>query len=211
MLSAKHRAAEEAHPRCFVKATVRASRVLQRFQEEEALTVSERHARLGMAKPTFWRTVLTFQHIGILDHRGDGSAVLWPMFISPARLVPWRRGMATGARPHIDALFTPRGHCVNLATFNRADALYIDSSDIGGNVRTVAVIGAGEPLHATAVGKAMLAELDDDEVKAFLGSAPLRAISSETITPRAQLSGELDKVRGDEYGVDDGECAIGAP
>lgn len=192
-----------------VNSIIRAARVVERFQDHESLTLAELSARLDMPKPTVFRTVLTLQHVGLLERRDNGAYVLGPMFISSARLV-LRRGIAAAARPHIEALFHSTGHCVNLATLNGGDALYIDSIDSGEGLRMVSVVGAREPLHATAVGKAMLAELSDDEVRALIDAGPLRALTPRTITSPAALFAELETVRGRGYAVDDGECAVGA-
>jgi DNA-binding IclR family transcriptional regulator len=71
-------------------------------------------------------------------------------------------------------------------------------------------------LHNTAAGKAILAELDRDEVEAILDHWGLPRESRETITDRNQLFDVLDKYEPQGYAVVDEEfapglVAIGAP
>jgi DNA-binding IclR family transcriptional regulator len=64
------------------------------------------------------------------------------------------------------------------------------------------------PAHATALGKALLAVRDDDEVHRLL-RPPLRALTSRTLTDPEALVANLDHTRERGYAVDEGEAADG--
>jgi DNA-binding IclR family transcriptional regulator len=70
-------------------------------------------------------------------------------------------------------------------------------------------VGERVPLHASSVGKALLAWQETPVLQASLLNMELRRSSPRTITTRAQLLAELSKVRNQGYAIDDEECRIG--
>jgi DNA-binding IclR family transcriptional regulator len=76
--------------------------------------------------------------------------------------------------------------------------------------------GVYHPMHQTAAGKAILAELPDDEVHRIVNEWGLPAETDRTTTDKQELLAELDEVREQNYAVNDGELvegmtAVGAP
>jgi DNA-binding IclR family transcriptional regulator len=76
--------------------------------------------------------------------------------------------------------------------------------------------GTETHLHTTALGKVLLAELPDSEIKNLLGSQPYERLTPKTQTRCAPLLAELHAVREKGYAVSDeenlaGVYAIGAP
>lgn len=64
-------------------------------------------------------------------------------------------------------------------------------------------------LHNTAIGKAILASMDDDEVRDLLGPGPLRAITSKTITDPEVVIAQLAEVRRNGYAIVEDENILG--
>jgi IclR family acetate operon transcriptional repressor len=70
-------------------------------------------------------------------------------------------------------------------------------------------LGARAPLHASGVGKAMLAALDADAAAALPGREPLTRYTDHTITDREALQAELAASRARGFAIDDEEHALG--
>ena len=72
---------------------------------------------------------------------------------------------------------------------------------IQSNSRVVIRAAPGEtmPLHATALGKALLIGLDEDEIVALLGNAPLEQLTQRTLTDTGKLVAQLRTARGLGY------------
>jgi DNA-binding IclR family transcriptional regulator len=64
-------------------------------------------------------------------------------------------------------------------------------------------------LHTTTLGKALLADLDDAQIKALLGAQPYRRLTPKTKTRLAPLLTELHAVRANGYAVSDEENLLG--
>jgi DNA-binding IclR family transcriptional regulator len=74
--------------------------------------------------------------------------------------------------------------------------------------RQMPEVGIVIPVHASALGKAMLAFLPDDADR-VLAAAPLRSMTGETVTSPDALRAELDDVRATGIGVEQDEAVIG--
>ncbi len=69
--------------------------------------------------------------------------------------------------------------------------------------------GSQTYLHSTAMGKALLAEMPDDEVRALLGERPLPRLTAHTRISLQQLLGDLAEVRRVGYATSEEENSAG--
>jgi DNA-binding IclR family transcriptional regulator len=98
----------------------------------------------------------------------------------------------------------------NMVLLNRSEAVYIDQ--IQAENRTIQMftqLGVGVPLYCSAVGKAMLAFMPDDEVEKRIGSDPLQSYTANTIINRLKFREELLLTRQRGYAVDNEEREMG--
>jgi DNA-binding IclR family transcriptional regulator len=70
-------------------------------------------------------------------------------------------------------------------------------------------LGSGEPLHCTAVGKALLVDYTHAELADLYGSEKLERYTPQTITTLDELDAELARVRRLGYAFDDEELHPG--
>lgn len=66
-------------------------------------------------------------------------------------------------------------------------------------------IGLSKPLYCSAMGKAVLAEMSEDEVAVYLNRVELKAITKTTITDHDTLLEQLQDVKRNGFAVDDSE------
>ena len=102
---------------------------------------------------------------------------------------------------------------VDLAVLSGNAATFIDQVAKPQRLQAVSAIGVSFPLHASANGKAILAELPDTEVRRLIG-ARLASLTPHTITTPKGLLAEIHKVRESKLAWDleehdIGICAIG--
>lgn len=71
-------------------------------------------------------------------------------------------------------------------------------------------VGVRAYVHTSALGKAILAELDDEEVDRIIDDAGLPSRTPASITDRSQLHRELSKIRRQGFAESDEENYIGA-
>lgn len=86
------------------------------------------------------------------------------------------------------------------------DILYIDKVESTQSIRMASRVGVRMPLHATAMGKAMLACLSPEEVKSLYAGKPLTALTPGTVTDLSLLQKQLEGVRAAGFAVEAQEC-----
>jgi IclR family acetate operon transcriptional repressor len=193
-----------------IRAVTRAISVLAAFEDVEDLSLADLAERTRLPKPTVFRLALTLENSGLLSRSAEGHLFsLGPRLVSIARLV-LDRGLSATARPLMEALHRRFGHTVNLSVLDGSEMLFLDVIESRASLRMVAGIGAREPMHATAAGKAVAAELEADEFDALLGHRSLHALTPHTITSRTQLQAQLHEIRDRGYSTDLGEFRVGA-
>ena len=119
------------------------------------------------------------------------------------------------APPHLRALADQTRETVNLAVVDGDQVVYIAKEEGTLAVKMSAQLGSRRPLHCTALGKAYLAALPRQELEARLAGLELTRFTTNTITDKAALAAELDRVRRRGWAVDreeveDGVLCLGA-
>jgi DNA-binding IclR family transcriptional regulator len=110
--------------------------------------------------------------------------------------------------PALDRLSADTDETVQQARLDGDEVVYLAKRDSTHPVRLMSSLGSRLPAHATALGKALLAARDDDELHKLL-DPPLRSLTARTITTWEALRAELEVTRDRGYAVDDGETADG--
>ncbi len=99
----------------------------------------------------------------------------------------------------LEELRAQTGHTVSMATINGTHALYTHRLHAHGPGQYVADLdhgtGAHIPLHATAIGKALLASLSQTEQKALIALLTLEQEGPNTIKTKKHLVEELNEIR----------------
>ena len=74
------------------------------------------------------------------------------------------------AKPYLDRLQRELGETVFFCALDDGQVLYLEKIESQQSVRTACMVGSRAPVHCTAVGKAMLAELTQAEVNDIVAS-----------------------------------------
>lgn len=101
----------------------------------------------------------------------------------------------------LDTLSAEFGETVHLGRLDGPNVVYIAKRESVHPLRLFSSIGRHLPAHATALGKALLAGLDDTAVEGLL-SWPLPALTGRTLTTSEQLRAELADIRRRGYATD---------
>ncbi|WP_432042997.1 IclR family transcriptional regulator [Streptomyces cadmiisoli] len=103
-----------------------------------------------------------------------------------------------------------REETLQLATLEGADVVYLAVHEGSVLIRPTSKAGARLPATCTALGKAMLAGIPEDEVRALLaGREPFEARTSWSLTTLDAVLTELCRARTVGYAIDDQETAEG--
>lgn len=136
--------------------------------------------RTGLPKTTLHRSCWKLVELGMLEHRPDGFRVGTKMYALGC-MNPELRRLRVQAMPYMHELVAATGLVVNLAVLSDRRALLVE--EVFGAVAPPMpkMMGARMPLHATAIGKALLLGRDAAEIDAAIGTGLLRPYTKYTI------------------------------
>src|SRR5690625_905116 len=119
------------------------------------------------------------------------------------------RQLRDTARPFVQDMYSLTGHTSQLAIRDGASSLYIDRVYGPRRVPRASRVGGRLPLHATAVGKAILAFSEPWVAEAYL-RRDLEALTPRTKTNPNVLAAELETIRKNGYATTLDEVRVGA-
>lgn len=114
------------------------------------------------------------------------------------------------AEPIMRHLTQQTGLTCHLAVLDGPDAVYVEKVEPEGFIRMDTWVGRRMRVHATSVGKAIVAYVPQDRVEDIMTKCGMEKRTPKTITTLPRLLKELEKVRAQGYAVDDEENNLGA-
>lgn len=123
-------------------------------------------------------------------------------------LAPVQTSLRDAASPFLHDIYAATLATVHLAVRDRDQVLYLERLAGRASVPVVSNVGSTLPMHATGVGKVLLAYAPDDVVRRALGS--LSRLTPHTITDPRVLDEQLVRVRRNGYATTVEEMTLGA-
>ncbi|HTB53648.1 MAG TPA: IclR family transcriptional regulator [Trebonia sp.] len=187
------------------QAVDRAARLLSEVvHASDPVTFTELTAATGLARSTTSRLLLALERNHLIRRDDHGRFLPGEMFVSFA----WRGGADTSlvavAQPFLDRLAKGTGETINLGVASGTSVEQIAQVDCAYLIGGTNWVGLSVPLHASALGKVLLAY-----GAAQLPKGPLQRCTDRTITAESSLRAELATVRARGYAVTDEELEPG--
>jgi IclR family acetate operon transcriptional repressor len=198
-----------------VEAVIKALDVLEAFRDSEELTLTEISQRVGLNVSRTFRLLHTLAERGYVERSSDGGRYLLGVKLFE-RAACLRKGLRQTALPFMNQLLLKFNETVNLGIPDKEEILYIEILESSHPFRMAAAVGTRSPFHSTALGKAIMAHLSEDQLKALLTPKRLVKLTERTITDPKELNESLQVVYQEGYAIDDeetepGAACIGAP
>lgn len=167
-------------------------------------TLTELAAELDMAKATVHNHVTTLQELGYVVREGDRYHVSLK-FLKLGNIARNRQQFYAYAKQEADATMEETNERCLVMGVEDDRGVYIYETKGMQGIKTDSKVGNEVDLHCTAVGKAYLAEFDDDVVRQKVTQTGLPQFTDETITDIDKFLEELEKIRERGYAVNDEE------
>ncbi|GAA4703737.1 IclR family transcriptional regulator [Nocardioides conyzicola] len=189
--------------------TSRALALLGAFDEHHRrLTLTELAERAELPTPTAHRLVGELVAWGALTRTSTGTYAVGRRLWDLGLLAPVQTGLRELASPYLHDLYGATFATVHLAVRDETEVLYVDRLAGHASVPVVSSIGSRLPLHATGVGKVLLAHAPADVQQRVLADLP--RITPYTITQPGLLRRQLGRVVRDGYATTTEEMSLGA-
>lgn len=171
------------------------------------VTLSRLAAEADLPLPTIHRLVRTLVDLGYVRQEPSRQYALGPRLIRLGETSS--RMLQTWARPHLLGLVEATGESANLAMLDGDRVVYVGQVPSRQSMRMFTEVGRRVHPHCTAVGKAILAGADPEEVRALVRRTGMPAQTEHTITDPDRFAAALAAVREQGYAVDDEEQELG--
>ncbi|QBI55191.1 IclR family transcriptional regulator [Streptomonospora litoralis] len=182
----------------------RALRILVELASGPA-TISELGRRLDVHRTTSLRLLRTLEQERFVRRTADGRYRIGPRMTSLAQAALEGLDVRAAASTHLHDLGAACGHTVHLAAPEDGSMVYLDKVESRHAVRMYSRIGAPAPMHATGVGKTVLADLSESERDRLLGDPPYPRCTPNTRTTRSGLAADLAETAERGWALDDFE------
>ena len=155
----------------------------------------------GLPVATAARLLATLSDEGFVDRTADGAG--WTIGLPLVRLAQAAdpdRALVAVARPVLEELAADAGESAALAVPRPGPAMdVIAQADAPGLLGASDWVGRRFPLHASAPGKLVLAELDDSQLTQWVEHVHPQRFAPQTITTVRGLRAELATIRAQGY------------
>jgi IclR family pca regulon transcriptional regulator len=189
--------------------------ILAAFRSGQPLLgVSDLARGVGLSRSTAHRYISTLATLGYLQQDPSTKKYrLGPRVLDLGFSAINSMDLREVAAPHLQALSDETGHTVNMAVLDGADIVYIErcrtvrqgQREIDLNLH----VGSRLPAYCTSLGKVLLANLPEEQLREALRQVRFEQRGPNTLTVRGALLAELARVRSSELAVNNEELAYG--
>lgn len=187
------------------KSAERTINVLDFFaQAKRPLTLGEIGKHLELPKSSCFDLVYTLVQCGALevDNEVLKTYRLGTKMFSIGAAVLDRNDLVTVSRNIMTSLASTINETVYLAVRDKNEIVYVEKVECNEPIRSTMTVGSRNTLHASGLGKAILAACEDPESEL---SVPLKQYTPHTICELPALLADLESTRRRGYAIDDRE------
>ncbi|MFP7674431.1 HTH-type transcriptional regulator BhcR [Marivita sp. S0852] len=200
-----------------IKSLDRAMHVFGYLSEHQGKALSSLSKELNEAPATLYRILVTLETHGLVEfdpvdqvwHIGAQAFTIGTKFLR-------RTSLIERARPVMRKLMEDTGETANLGTERDGQVLFLSQVETHASIRAFFPPGTLSDMHASGIGKALMAEMDSDRLDRLLSDRPLTAFTDNTVTDADALRQELATIRRNGLSIDreernEGMRCIAAP
>ncbi|MFX0545988.1 HTH-type transcriptional regulator BhcR [Roseovarius sp. S1116L3] len=193
-----------------IKSLDRAMELFEYLSEAQGKALSELASDLVQSPATVYRILVTLEGRGLVEF--DKSEQVWHVgpraFVIGARFLK-RTSLVERARPFLRRLMEETGETANLGIEQSNHVLFVSQVETHASIRAFFPPGTLSRMHASGIGKALMAEMDAARLGELLAKAPLERFTEFTLTDRDALLADLTAIRERGYAIDEQERNLG--
>jgi IclR family acetate operon transcriptional repressor len=188
----------------------RAIEVLKVVAGGSGMSLTEIAKASGQSASTAYRILITLEKHRIVEF--VEAAQLWHVGLEAFRIGSsflGRTRIIEQSRPVMQRVMTVTGETANLAIVDRGEVIFVSQVETHEPIRAFFRPGTRGPIHASGIGKALLAFFPEAETASILRRRKRGTFTARTIVAEADLLKELEQIRERGWAVDDEERTMG--
>ncbi|MCK4244896.1 MAG: IclR family transcriptional regulator [Candidatus Omnitrophica bacterium] len=185
----------------------RAFDILESFTNgRRDLRITDMSKNLRLHKSTVHRLLSTLEYRGYIHQDTEtGKYQLGLKILELNNSLLQQMQLREKTHPFLERLANQSCETVHLLILDNEEAVYIDKVEYPHTIQLQSYLGKHIPLHATASGKLLLANLAKEEINSIIKKKKLTRYTKNTITSPALLKKELRKIKKQDYSLDNVE------
>ncbi len=197
----------ESENRDFIEALARGLDVLASFDSaHQRFTLSELSERVGLARPTVRRILITLDEMGYV--RTDaGSFSLTPRVLEFGMAYLSSTHIWELAKPRLADLSTATGESCSIAQLDGSDIVYVARVAVPKLVTLSVSVGTRFPALPTSLGKVLLASLPEEDLRRALAEPSRSGVTPTWRPDESESISILRRVREQGWAISDQQLA----
>ncbi|MFC7238789.1 IclR family transcriptional regulator [Saliphagus sp. GCM10025317] len=187
-----------------VQATHLSLEILDEIRRRDGAGVTELATHFDRSKSTIHSHLRTLTSEGYLVNE-DGFYTVGLRALQLGGHARVKHPLYRMAKDEVDELARETGETAKIVVEEGGKGVYLYQARSKQAVTTDSHVGTHVYLHSTAVGKAILAYLDESRREAILDEYGLPEVTPNTVTDRGALTARLEDIRERGFAFDDGE------
>ncbi|MEL6620366.1 MAG: HTH-type transcriptional regulator BhcR [Pseudomonadota bacterium] len=193
-----------------IKSLDRAMEVFEYLSEAQGKPLSALASETGQSAATVYRILVTLEGRGLVEF--DPEDQVWHIgpraFVIGARFLR-RTSLVERARPILRKLMEATGETANLGVEKGGMVLFLSQVETHESIRAFFPPGTLSPMHASGIGKALLAQMDAGRFDRWYRTHPPERFTEHTLLDRDVLAAALADIRARGYSIDGEEKNLG--
>ncbi len=197
-----------------VQSAERIFAVLELLADQGAMGLMELSSRLNIHKSTVHRLLQSLICMGyVIQEAQSGKYILTFKLVQLAEKMKEHMEAASVIHPYMLALANESGETVHFVQRRGNEVVYVDkvepTNPKESSIRMASQIGMTRPMYCSGVGKAILAQMTEEEVRQIWYKSKIEKKTEYTLTTLEELIKELKEIRICGYALDNEENEIG--
>ncbi|MDE2228449.1 MAG: IclR family transcriptional regulator [Alphaproteobacteria bacterium] len=193
-----------------VQALERGLKLLALIAEADGLSLTSLAQRAGIAPSTAHRILATLKASGFVHcDEAHGGYLIGVHAFRVGSAFLRNRKLVDAGRPIMRRLMEESGETANMGIEDDGYVVFVSQMESHQSVRAFHRPGSRSPLHASSIGKAIMAALADETATERLHRSGMPKFTARTIVDPKALLADLAQVRKRGWAIDDEERAEG--
>jgi IclR family transcriptional regulator, pca regulon regulatory protein len=193
----------------FMTSLARGLAVVRAFSDRRrSLTIAQISHKTGIPRAAVRRCLYTLKQLGYADSEAN-NFTLKPKILTLGYSYLSSTPLAVSAQPYMDQISRTLNESCSLAVLDGNNVLYVSRSSTSRIMSVALNVGSRLPAYCTSLGRAMLAYLPDDALRAYFNSVELKAYTERTVVSQKRLEEILFETREAGFTIVEEELEVG--
>lgn len=177
---------------------------------EKGLGITEISEKVNLHKSTVHRLLNTLMVKGYVQQNEDTNRykLTLKLFELGSKKVE-KMNIVNVARPLLKELMEKTNEVIHLVVREGIEIVYVAKVESQNPIRMYSRIGKKSPMYCTAVGKSMMAHMNEEEVNSIWNNSKVEKLTEYTVTDFKTFKDNINLIKNQGYAIDEQENEVG--